>query len=101
MDALPPTSERLNDPGAVPYFLWDMGLTVAGARRALAGSDEKLRLEVLVRLLREANTRDVWLFAGWTDIERAWPSIRHRLGRARPVWQMMLDRRGEIRGRAE
>ena len=41
-----------------------------------------------VRLLREANTRDVWLFVDWAAIEAAWPHIEHRLGRSRAVWQM-------------
>jgi hypothetical protein len=58
MDRLPPTTDRLRDPNAVPYFLWDLNMTVAQARRVLAGSDRKARLDVIVRLLREANTRD-------------------------------------------
>ncbi|HEY2366367.1 MAG TPA: hypothetical protein VGH87_08280, partial [Polyangiaceae bacterium] len=75
------------------YFLWDLGLTVAQAHAVLAGGDERARLEVMVRLLREANTRDVWLFTHWAAIDAAWPHIEHRLGRARPVWQMMRDHR--------
>ena len=93
MEPLPPTSERLRDAKTVPYFLWDMGLTVAQLRAALAGDDEALKREVMVRLLREANTRDVWLFVDWTAIEAAWPHIEHRLGRSRAVWQMMLAHR--------
>jgi hypothetical protein len=94
---LPPTSERLRDPEAVPYFLWDTRMTVAELCRVLAGDDAAARDEVVVRLLREANSRDVWLFLDWPTIEDAWERVVHRLGRARPVWQMMLDRHREHR----
>lgn len=89
----PPTTERLRDPDAIPYFAWDLGLTVSQLERVLASSDEKERDEVIVRLLREANSRDVWLFVSWDDIEAAWPRIMHRLGRARGVWELMRRRR--------
>lgn len=87
-----PTSPRLLDPDAVPYFLWDTQQTVAEARRILAGSAGSERDELLVRLLREANTRDVWLFTTWEQIDEAWPRIEHRLGRARPVWELLRER---------
>ena len=87
------TTARLLDPEAVPYFLWDTQQTVAEARRILGGASSSERDEVLVRLLREANTRDVWLFTTWEQIDDAWPRIQHRLGRARPVWELLRERR--------
>jgi hypothetical protein len=89
---LRPTNPRLLDPGAVPYFLWDTRQTVAEARRILGGPPSFERDEILVRLLREANTRDVWAFATWEQIDEAWPRIEHRLGRARPVWELLRNR---------
>jgi hypothetical protein len=91
--SLPPTTSRLLDPSAIPYFLWDLGWTVGEAHATLAGTDEARKDELIVRLLREANSRDVWLFLDWPIIEQAWPRVERRLGRARPVWQMMLSRR--------
>ena len=88
---MPPTTPRLLDADAVPYFLWDLKMTVGAAKAALAGSDVALRREIIVRLLREANTRDVWLFTDWPTIEAEWPHVEHRLGRARPVWTMMIE----------
>jgi hypothetical protein len=88
---LPPTSERLRDRNIIPYFAWDLRLTVGRIHDILAGGDQAERDEVLVRLLREANSRDVWLFLDWNDIEAAWERIEHRLGRARPVWRMLLE----------
>ncbi len=87
---LPPTSQRLENPETVPYFLWDLGITVAELRRALA-QPGPARDELVARILREANSRDVWLFLDWPAIEEAWPRIEHRLGRARGVWQLMVD----------
>ncbi len=90
---LPPTSDRLRDPATVPYFLWDTGMTVGEARAVLASSDAAARDEVLVRVLREANSRDAWLFVDWTMIDEAWERIVPRLGRARPVWTLLRDAR--------
>ncbi len=97
---LPPTTPRLLDARAIPYFLWDLGWTVGEAHEILAGSDQGKKDELIVRLLREANSRDVWLFLDWPLIEEAWPRVERRLGRARPVWQMMLSRRRERREHA-
>src|SRR5437868_10659458 len=92
---LPPTSERLRQPDAVPYFLWDLGMTVAELRSALAGTDAAAKDELIARIMREANTRDVWLFLDWDQIENAWPRVQHRLGRARVIWEMLRTRHHE------
>ena len=89
---LPPTSAKLHDPAAVPYFLWDDHTTVAAAKAILAGSDVHARDELIARILREANTRDVWLFVDWPTIDEAWPRIEHRLGRARGMWTLLRSR---------
>jgi hypothetical protein len=89
---LPPTSARLLDSEAVPYFLWDTQQTVVAMQRILASPACSERDEILVRLLREANSRDVWHFATWEQIDEAWPRIVGRLGRARPVWEMLRER---------
>ena len=89
---LPPTSPHLLDPQAIPYFLWDTRQTVAELRQILSGPAGQQRDEMLVRLLREANSRDVWIFSNWEQIDEAWPRIVHRLGRARPVWKMLRER---------
>jgi hypothetical protein len=92
---LPPTSPRLLDPEIVPYFLWDLGITIAEARQILVNEASPTRDDLIARILREANSRDVWVLLDWTAIEEAWPRIVHRLGRARAVWTMMLERRQE------
>ena len=89
---LAPTSPRLLDPEAVPYFMWDTRQTVGEVHQILAGTVNTERDEILVRLLREANSRDVWLFTNWLQIDEAWSRIVHRLGRARPVWELLRER---------
>lgn len=83
----------MQDPDAVPYFLWDLGLTVRELREGLVSADRARRDDLITRLLREANTRDVWLFLDWKSIEEAWPRIERRLGRSRAIWQMMREHR--------
>jgi hypothetical protein len=89
---LPPTSVSLLDPNAVPYFLWDDRMTVAQAKGVLASADVRARDELVARILREANTRDVWLFVDWNVIDEAWPRIEQRLGRARGMWTLLRSR---------
>ncbi len=91
---LPPTSPRLRKPDAVPYFMWDMQMTVSQIHIALASDDASLRDEIMVRLLREANSRDVFVFVDSDDISEAWPRVAHRLGRSRPVWELVLKHQG-------
>jgi hypothetical protein len=88
----PPTTPRLLEPSTVPYFLWDLGMSVADLRTALAAPPSRARDELIARLLREANSRDVWLFLDWATIVEAWSRIERRLGRARGVWTRMRER---------
>lgn len=89
---MPPTSPRLFDPESVPYFLWDDHMTVARAKAVLAGPPSPTRDELIARILREANTRDVWVFLDWSAIDEAWPRIEGRLGRARGLWTLIRNR---------
>jgi hypothetical protein len=41
-------------------------------------------------LLREANTRDVWLFVQPQEIKDLWPKLVRHLGRSRSMWAFLL-----------
>lgn len=41
-------------------------------------------------LLREANTRDVWMFVNPRQIRYAWPDLLRHLGRRRELWGYLL-----------
>ncbi len=42
-------------------------------------------------LLREANSRDVWLFVTPQQIRDNWPNLLRHLGRRREQWGFLLD----------
>jgi hypothetical protein len=41
-------------------------------------------------ILREANTRDVWVFVRPDEIRALWPRLLRHLGRARERWAWLL-----------
>jgi hypothetical protein len=87
---LPPTSPDLHDARTRPYFLWWTNAAVGDLRQALRDPDAGRRAYWLGALLREANTRDVWLFVTPDEIRSAWPGVRRHLGRARSMWAFLL-----------
>jgi hypothetical protein len=78
---LPPTSSDLLRDETRPYFLWWTDVTVGRFRDLLRSSDPQERAYWLGALLREANSRDVWLFVTPDDIRRDWPHLIRHLGR--------------------
>jgi hypothetical protein len=87
---LPPTSPDLLLPEGRPYFLWWADATVADFRRNLASDDPQTRAYWMGALLREANTRDVWLFVSPAEIRASWPRLVRHLGRSRAMWAWLL-----------
>lgn len=87
---LPPTSDDLDRDETRPYFLWWTDATVGDLRARLADPDADVRAYWLGALLREANTRDVWAFAGPAVIRAHWPLLVRYLGRSRPMWAWLL-----------
>src|SRR3970040_2068112 len=84
-------SMDLDDPQAVPYFLWDEPMSVAELRSRLAsGPTERLRL--LGKVLREARDTDVWRFTTPGEVTTLWPQLQRHLGRRRAFWQFLLER---------
>jgi hypothetical protein len=74
-----------------PYFLWWLDLTTEDFRRCLATSDPRSKGYYLGALLREANSRDVWLFTTPEEVRRLWPFVTPNLGRSRAMWAWLLD----------
>jgi hypothetical protein len=87
---LPPTSPDLLADETVPYFVWWQPCTVAELHSHLASSNEDERAYWLGALLREANTRDVWLFVTPDEVRRMWPRVLRHLGRTREMWAWLL-----------
>src|SRR5262245_6674189 len=93
---LPPTSPSLENPSTRPYFLWWTDVTVGEFREHLRDADVDRRAYWLGALLREANTRDVWLFVAPWEIREAWTRVRRHLGRSRPMWEYLLGLETEL-----
>ncbi len=92
---LPPTTPELHNPAHQPYFLWWTNDTVADLRAHLASHDPEERAYWLGALLREANSRDVWLFTTVARIREDWPKVLRYLGRSRSMWAWLLELNGE------
>jgi len=88
---LPPTTAALHDDSARPYFLWWTDATVAQLKQHLASPDPEARAYWMGALLREANTRDVWLFVDADEIRALWPLLIRYLGRSRSMWAWLLQ----------
>ena len=88
---LPPTSKSLLNDGTRPYFLWWTDVTVGGLKQRLASDDLEIKVYWMGALLREANTRDVWLFVTTDDIRELWSQLIPYLGRAREMWSWLLE----------
>jgi hypothetical protein len=89
--ALPPTSATLGDDRTRPYFLWWTTATVGDLRAHLSDPDPDVRAYWLGALLREANTRDVWLFVTPDVIRESWNRLQRHLGRTRSMWAYLLN----------
>ena len=87
---LPPTSASLLDDAARPYFLWWTNSTVGELKARLQSPDLEQRAYWLGALLREANTRDVWLFTTEGEIRSLWSRLLRHLGRSRDMWAWLL-----------
>lgn len=91
VERLPPTASGLDDGDAVPYFLFWTDVTVIRFRELLSAPDPEVRAYWLGALLREANTRDVWLFTSPSELRALWPRIIRHLGKSRLMWAYLLD----------
>jgi hypothetical protein len=88
---LPPTSSSLTDASHRPYFLWWTQASVAELRAHLDAADPEVRAYWMGALLREANTRDVWLFVTPAMIRASWDRLQRHLGRSRAMWAYLLE----------
>jgi hypothetical protein len=87
---LPPTSADLGVASCRPYFLWWTDATVGDLRGHLASADADERAYWTAALLREANTRDVWLFVTPDEVRAQWARLQRYLGRSRGLWAYLL-----------
>jgi hypothetical protein len=85
-----PLSSDLDDPTAIPYFLWDERMTVAELQTRLRTSPPPEKARLLGKILREARDTDVWRFTSPAEVLQLWSELSRYLGRRRPFWEFLL-----------
>jgi hypothetical protein len=71
--------------------LWWSDLTSGEFRRYAHEGTAQQRAYWLGALLREANTRDVWLFTSVAEIQELWPQLYRHLGQSKALWSYLLQ----------
>ena len=84
-------STDIDNPTAVPYFLWDQPITVAEVRRRLAEGDDNERFYLIGKIMREARDTDVWRFTTPREVRDNWDKIARYLGRRRVFWEFLFE----------
>lgn len=84
-------STDLDDPRAIPYFLWDDPMTVAELKERLAAASAPERIRLLGTILREARDVEVWKFTTPGEVVAQWPDLSRHLGRRRAFWTFLLN----------
>ena len=85
-------STDLDDPAAIPYFLWDEPMTVREFRQRLETASPPERARLLGKLMREARDTEVWKFTSPEEVWRNWTAVYRHLGRRRSFWEFLLAR---------
>ena len=83
-------STTIDDPTAVPHFLWDEPLTVAELRARLAADDPNERARLAGKVLREAPFGDAVALVPVLRIVADYDRLRPHLGRRRAFWDYLL-----------
>ena len=85
-------STEIQDPAAIPCFLWDEPMNVAQLKERLRGASYSERVRLLGKILREARDTDVWEFTTPDEVRQLWPALYIHLGRRRTFWEFLFAR---------
>ncbi len=88
----PKLSTDLDNPKAIPYFLWDEPMSVSQLQARLRNASRAERVRLLSKILREARDTDVWKFTAPDEVRQLWPELRLHLGRRKAFWEFLLER---------
>jgi hypothetical protein len=84
-------SSELDSDDAQPEFIWDVEITFGELKRLLRHPDRKTRALWTARVMREARYQDVWSLLSLRDVVELYPDLRAHLGRARPMWDSLIE----------
>jgi hypothetical protein len=83
-------STEIEDPTAIPYFLWDEPMTIKQLKERLREASHPERIRLLGKILREARDSDVWKFTSPGEVLQLWPDLSLHLGRRRAFWEFLF-----------
>lgn len=83
-------SLRIDDPEAIPDFLWDEPRTVRELRELLATAQPAERARLEGKILREARFDEAIALVSLRRILEDWDGIRRHLGRRLPFWEYLI-----------
>lgn len=84
-------STDMEDPTAIPYFLWDEPMNVAQLMARLQSSSYTEHVRLIAKIMREARDIDVWKFTTPSEVWRLWPDLNRKLGRRRAFWEFLFE----------
>jgi hypothetical protein len=85
-------STRIQDPAAIPYFLWDEPMTISQLKERQRSASYSERVRLLGKILRESRDTDVWAFTNPDEVWQLWPDICLHLGRRKAFWEFFFVR---------
>jgi hypothetical protein len=85
-------SIEIENPTAIPYFLWDEPMSVTQLKEKLGDASSPERVRLLGKILREARDTDVWRFTNPDEVRLLWSELSIYLGRRRAFWEFLFKR---------
>ena len=85
-------STEIENPTAIPYFLWDEPMSVEQLKIRIGDASRQERVRLLGKILREARDTDVWKFTNPDEVRQLWPELSIHLGRRKAFWEFLFKR---------
>ncbi len=85
-------SLEIDDPMAIPYFLWDEPMSVSQLKERLRNASRSERVRLLGKIMREARDTDVWKFTSPDEVRQLWLELSPHLGRRKAFWEFLFNR---------
>ncbi len=76
----------------VPYFMWDERLTCAELKQQLRTAPTARKVDLMAKIMRDANDQDVWEFMTPEDLAKFSGQIFPRLGWHKGFWVFLYNK---------
>lgn len=86
----------VDDEGRLYFLPPDWNMTFDKFRKALTDSNLKARAPILVHLLRNARSDDVFFLVSPQELREMWSLLEGRLGRQESFWSWIMESLEEL-----